>query len=94
MAGELRADHGGDRVIGAEKPGQVRIHAKEDGDAVEIQEKRERDAEQRVQPEKRRKTEKHAERKGCRRPLRRVVDVQQLVEPATDKRERQVDHRK
>ena len=40
------------------------------------------------------KPKKHAERERGGRALRRVVDVQQRVEPAADQRLRQMNHRK
>jgi hypothetical protein len=47
-----------------------------------------------VESEKRREAEEDAERKRRGRALRRVVDVQEGVQPSPDQAARQVNHRK
>ncbi len=68
--------------------------AEQDRDAVQVQQKRERDAEQRVNTQKRRKPEEHAERERGGGPFGRVLDVQQPIEPPADQAPGEMDHRK
>ena len=89
---DFRARHRRGGVIRRDHPGQIRVHAEEHRDAIQIQQKREHDRENRVEAQKRREPEQHAERERRRRPLRRVVDVQQRAQPPPDQRLRQMDH--
>src|SRR5439155_26594477 len=63
-------------------------------DAIEVQQEREEDAEDRVEAEKGREAEEDAEGEGGGGALGCVVDMQQGIEPPPDERARQVDHRK
>ena len=82
VADDLGADHRRDRVIRRDDPRQVRIHAQQRRDAIEVEQERDEDREHGVEAEERREAEEHAERERRGRSLRRVGDVEQRVQPA------------
>ena len=70
----------------------VRVDAEQYRDAIQVQQEGEDDAENRVQAEHRREAEEDAERKRRRGALGRVVDVEQVAQPAADEVSRQLNH--
>ena len=94
MPGDLCPYHRRHDVVRTQEPGQVRVHAEQDRDPIQVQQEGEQDAEQRVEAEKRRKAEQHAERERGRGSLRRIVDMQQPLEPPADEVPREMNHRK
>src|SRR5207244_4345699 len=95
VLGERGADKpGGEEVIGSDDPRQIRVHAEQHRDTIQVQQKREDDAENRVEAEERREAKEHAQRECGRRSLGRIVDVKQRVEPPANKRAGKVNHRK
>src|ERR1043165_6491123 len=93
MAGDLRAGERGRRVVRRNDPGKIRVDAEQHRDAIQIEQEREDDAENGVEAEERRETEKDAERKRRCRALWCVVDVQQCVKPTPDEAAGEVNHR-
>ena len=67
------------RVVGDEDPGKIRVDAKQDGNAIQVE--RKQDESERMQSKERRKAKQHPEGVGGRRSLGRIVRVQQLLEP-------------
>src|SRR3954463_3415043 len=88
---DRRAQQRGQRVIRRQDPRQVRVNPEQDRDPVQVQREGEHQAEDRVQAGERREAEEHAERVGGGGPLRRVVRVKELVQPAAYARRREHD---
>src|ERR1051326_3570429 len=78
---DLGAEPRGGGVVRGQGQGEVRVDAEQHRNAIEIEQECEQDAEQRVEPEKRRKPEEDAQGERSRRALRRILDVQELPEP-------------